>query len=467
MKKFLIAVFCLGFASQLLAITDEEIFRSISLNLSTPGARARAMGGAFIGRADDATAAETNPAGLTILVKPEISLEYRFQNNQTVKTTVFDIPVAPGYDITPSPLPIPDPGMENEPVSAEFQAVDNQESVNELGFFSVVYPFHGISLAFSRFELINTNATVRGDISSSPFHYVERNGFEGAVDVSDVKYGFTGAFRLGSLFSFGAGLEVCDFSFQSNIGAFQKDEQELGAHFRTLVDTSDIGIGFNAGVLIRPDAHISIGAVYRYEPSFDLDVNVINADFGGSPLIRERSGFSTVDFDVPDTVGLGVSIAPTPNVNINIDVVRIFYSQLEGVETGYSLFTHLLPIFENADQITFEVEDKTDVHVGFEYLWTTTHDVVAFRAGYYRQGRNRFFLREAVNPDIEAFLNPIFGNNPGSGINHLTFGGGVTRGNFSLDFAFDLNQKNEVDEINKQEITDGGFQFILSSVFRF
>lgn len=467
MKKFLLAVFCLGFASQLLAITDEEIFRSISLNLSTPGARARAMGGAFIGRADDATAAETNPAGLTILVKPEISLQYRYQNNQTVKTTVVDIPVAPGYDITPSPLPIPDPGNENQPVVAEFQAVDNQKRVNELSFFSVVYPFQGVSLAFSRFELINTNATVSGDISSSPFHYVERNGFDGAVDVSDVKYAFTAAFKLGSKASFGVGLDICDFSFTSNIGAFQKDEQELGAHFRTLVDTNDTKIGFNAGVLIRPTQVISVGAVYRYEPKFDLDVNVINTDFGGSPLIRERSGFSSVEFDVPDTLGVGVSIAPTPNVNINVDVLRIFYSQLEPVETGYSLFTHLLPIFDNADQITFEVEDKTDVHAGVEYLMTTTNYVVAFRGGYYRQGRNRFFLREAVNPDIDAFLRPIFGNSPGSGINHYTFGSGLTRGNFSVDFAFDLNQASEVDENNKQEITDGGFQFILSSVFRF
>jgi hypothetical protein len=39
----------------------------VDFRFNNPGARANAMGGAFIGLADDATAAYTNPAGLTIL----------------------------------------------------------------------------------------------------------------------------------------------------------------------------------------------------------------------------------------------------------------------------------------------------------------------------------------------------------------------------------------------------------------
>jgi len=467
MKKFFVVLFCLGFASQLLAITDEEIFRSISLNLSTPGARARAMGGAFIGRADDATAAVTNPAGLSILVKPEVSLEYRYQNPQTFQTNVVQVPVQPGYDITPSPIFPPDPGQLDEPVVAEFHSSDTLEHVSELGFFSVVYPISGLSLAFSRFELINTNATVSGDISSSPFHYVERNGFSGAVDVSDVNYGFSASFKLGHIASVGGTLNISDFSFDSNIGAFQKDETQLGAHFRTIIDQSDNKLGFNVGVLVHPSHKISLGAVYRYEPEYTLTVNVINTDFGGSPLIRERSGLSEVKFDIPDQVGVGVSLAPTQNVTVNLDVVRILYSQLEPVETGYSLFTHLLPIFKQADQINFAVDDKTDVHVGAEYLATTSKYVWAFRGGYYHQGRNRFFLANAANPDISSFLEPIFGNNPGPGINHITTGTGITAGNFSLDFAADFNIKSEQNSPTKGELADPGFQLIISSVFRF
>src|SRR6185369_17997672 len=95
---YVIVIVSILVSSPLFAITDEEIFRAFSLNLTTPGARAIGMGGAFIGRADDATAAETNPAGLTILSRPEISFEYRFRNPRQLSTNVVQIPTAPGYD---------------------------------------------------------------------------------------------------------------------------------------------------------------------------------------------------------------------------------------------------------------------------------------------------------------------------------------------------------------------------------
>ena len=60
-----------------LAITDEEIFRAFPFNLQNFGARAMAIGGAFISLADDSTAAQANPAGLTQLRNPELFAELR------------------------------------------------------------------------------------------------------------------------------------------------------------------------------------------------------------------------------------------------------------------------------------------------------------------------------------------------------------------------------------------------------
>ena len=62
------------------AQTNAEINAGIQFNFSTPGARSLGLGGAFLGLADDATAAYTNPAGLTTLSKPEVSLEVRQWN---------------------------------------------------------------------------------------------------------------------------------------------------------------------------------------------------------------------------------------------------------------------------------------------------------------------------------------------------------------------------------------------------
>ena len=57
-------------------IAGPDVF-GLDFRFNNPGARANAMGGAFIALADDATAAYANPAGLTILTEPEISIEYR------------------------------------------------------------------------------------------------------------------------------------------------------------------------------------------------------------------------------------------------------------------------------------------------------------------------------------------------------------------------------------------------------
>src|SRR6185369_1371458 len=103
---YVIVIVSILVSSPLFAITDEEIFRAFSINLSTPGARAIGMGGAFIGKADDATAAVTNPAGLTLLVKPELAAEWRFSESKTVSTNIVQIPIK-NYDVTPSPTPGP------------------------------------------------------------------------------------------------------------------------------------------------------------------------------------------------------------------------------------------------------------------------------------------------------------------------------------------------------------------------
>lgn len=469
MKKFslfLVALLTFSFASQLLAITDEEIFRSFSLNLSTPGARARGMGGAFIGRADDATAAETNPAGLTLLVRPELAAEYRFSSSRSVATNIIQIPVT-NYDVSPSPIVNPDPGGNLDPGVAEFHANDKRENVNELGFFSVVYPFNGVTIAFSRHELINTDASVSGSLSASPFHFYEANSFAGRVNIADTNYGISAAFKAGDKVSIGGSVKISDFSFESTIKAKQKDQANFGDHFTTTINTNDTEIGFNVGVLVRPTPKISLGAVYRYEPKFTLQAEVLNTDFHPNPLLVQRNGVNEVDFDVPDTLGVGISLSPTPKWNINVDVLRVFYSQMESVDTGYSLFTHLLPIIDNANQFTFAVDDGTDIHAGAEYLITGSKYTSALRFGYYHESRNRFFLDSAANRDIDNFLRPIFGSNPGNDVSHWTLGTGFTFSQFQFDAAVDFSQPDDVNQGNKQEISDGGFDVILSGVYRF
>src|SRR5512134_3069013 len=71
---------------------DIEALSGLQFNFGNPGARSLGMGGAFLGLADDASAAEANPAGLTILRKAEISVEARNYEEQQLFTTSGTFP---------------------------------------------------------------------------------------------------------------------------------------------------------------------------------------------------------------------------------------------------------------------------------------------------------------------------------------------------------------------------------------
>src|SRR5437660_1320745 len=77
----------------------------LQFNLSDPGARSLGLGGAFTGLADDATASYANPAGLTNLSIPEISIEGRywnFSNFYTDRGHAFGPPSMMGIDTLPN-----------------------------------------------------------------------------------------------------------------------------------------------------------------------------------------------------------------------------------------------------------------------------------------------------------------------------------------------------------------------------
>jgi len=81
LKRLMIVIFPLVFlffaCTGAWAVVVGPDILGLDFRFNNPGARANAMGGAFIGLTDDATAAYTNPAGLTILTEPEFSVEYK------------------------------------------------------------------------------------------------------------------------------------------------------------------------------------------------------------------------------------------------------------------------------------------------------------------------------------------------------------------------------------------------------
>lgn len=115
--------------------TDADGFVQFEFNFNTPGARAVGMGGAFISIADDATAAEANPAGLTALLTRELSFEaklirYRREIALFAHRGTFD--------------------------SFEVVSKDFYNNVVSPAFISLVWPvWNRITLSAFRHELVN------------------------------------------------------------------------------------------------------------------------------------------------------------------------------------------------------------------------------------------------------------------------------------------------------------------------
>jgi len=112
------------------AQTNIETFSQLQFNFNNPGARAAGIGGAFIAIADDATAAEANPAGLTALIQPEISAELKAVQ---YSRNIFNF------------------SSEGSQGSFSLVGKDFDNSIVSPSFFSLVYPLSNIT--FSVFSL--------------------------------------------------------------------------------------------------------------------------------------------------------------------------------------------------------------------------------------------------------------------------------------------------------------------------
>src|SRR2546426_2311587 len=71
-----LAVVTLGSTSRVWAQTNEEAFEQFQWQIAKPGAKATAMGGAFLASADEVSAAIANPAGLISVGRPRASVEF-------------------------------------------------------------------------------------------------------------------------------------------------------------------------------------------------------------------------------------------------------------------------------------------------------------------------------------------------------------------------------------------------------
>lgn len=418
----------LGCAGSAFAITDSETNASIPFSFSSPGARSLGMAGAFLGLADDATAAYTNPAGLTQLVQTEVSLEARH--------TSYSTPYIDGGNAAISPF------------SASGLNISEADSSNtNPSYLSVVIPRDRWAFAFYRHELARfdtdfatLNGANVGDFRLFPFRSI--------ADLKIVSLGAAAAFKASDRVSLGFGLARYDFRFDTaTVRVDDIDPNDIKVASRQFQNGDDNAFGFNIGARFKLSDAVSLGATYRKAPRFDYDaVNVLYSDVNGNPLPQPQiiTALSNVRFDIPDIFGVGLSWRPTDALVVNFDIDRVMYSQLtDDINT-------LFDIQQAANYL--ELEDGTEVHLGAEYTFANMSAPFSIRAGMWHDPRHSVAFRGTPSDPPQAVLATLFAGGRGAE-NHYSVGGGWAFKSFQLDFAADLS--------------DGLDTYSVSGVYRF
>ncbi len=437
------------------AQTNAEVNAGLQFNFSTPGARSLGLGGAFVGLADDATAAFTNPAGLTILTRPEVSLEGRswtYTHETPIRGRAFGTPSEIGVDTI-----------------SGIQTFDYENDVSGLSFASFVYPRGRWAFAVYRHSLADFEAQVANEgpffETTTPASQFRFFPIRASMDLEIVNYGVSGAFRIAEGLSLGIGIAYYEFEIDSLTRRFDfsnPDEAGPGGfrgppdfspgnvvNFQTQIGDDD-DVAAIAGLLWQASPRWSFGAVYRQGPSFELQAR--NVAGAAAPVPNQEFAVQTAEFNVPDVYGLGIAFRPTDALTVTLDYDHVEYSALtENVVNIFREPADTSPETRAAlDRL--QIDDGDEVHLGFEYVFFNVRNPVAVRLGTYHDPDHRmaFEGQPDGSPDQRS-LATIF--REGDDELHYSLGLGVVFGGFQVDAAADFSDPVET--------------YSLSGVYRF
>jgi long-subunit fatty acid transport protein len=371
------------------AQTNERIYEDLDFRFVTPGARAVGMGKTFIGLGDDATAAASNPAGLSNLLEQEFSIEFigtqikheRFIPSDNGLTQTFG-----DYVVTPS-------------------------------FLSYVVPARRATVSFFRQAVQNYRESYGFDQRYIPSLDAYEDGSFGTISVQSDNYGVSGAFVANAKLSIGGSFSYSTLSLasQGRSGAPSvRDGVLIRSNPQNGTDTIDADAAWSwvGGVLFKPVRTVAIGATYHSRATFNVETtffgSFLRTRIPGDPDTREsvvRTGDSfIVDYVLPSRYAVGASWRPLRSLTLAADWSRILYS--ERVTDRFLIVDFHDPdaglvVDETTrvcrDPCNFYVPDISEVHVGGEYRWYRPSFTLALRAGAFSDPDHQLRFRSGGN----------------------------------------------------------------------
>jgi long-chain fatty acid transport protein len=340
-----ISLSSLLFFIHFLMLSFPEISHGHGFANSAQGPKATAMGGAFTAIADDPTACFYNPAGIAYLDGTQV----------LAGSTVFTNWDAEFVSAGNSQIPGVTRGDEFK-LKGETSALPFVHATHSLA--------EGLGFGFSAYSMW-------GQKNLWP------DGWEGrfAPGGKEAKIGSyrvqaVGAYAPSEKFAVSAGLyhEWLDLSMRQSVWS-----QLLVTEFDYSIEGCSDGTGWLAGILVRPNEYISLGATYRSGVRHSLD----SLDVGISPEISafgiESTGGS-MNFSTPAMLNVGTALA-WEKWTLAFDVQWTQWSAQDVLDISFER-----PVFGNTgSRLQKKWNDTVTYGVGIEYACS---EAVKLRAGY-------------------------------------------------------------------------------------
>lgn len=381
------------------------------LNLNSLGTKAVAMGGAFVGLADDFSAVYWNPAGAVQFDKKYFGF--------------YGVDIIPSgtYKFSVGPLTYVDAQTQTKHYLAGLAAYYQPVTENVVAGIGLYSPsglgakWDGNDFAALTFQ--------------SPYKWESKVGM---FTISPLI-----AFKVHEMVSVGASLNI-------NYGMFKiathAGDSELGINLGQYEESlTGWGVGATLGVLFKPHEKFSVGATVRTPSKIDfggdIEISLLNllGMVPGTPLYGANIPTkSTVNRNVswPWWVAVGVAVKPLDNLTVTGDIQWTQWSTIDVMESTYGDIIWALVV---ETERPLHWDDVMQVRFGAEY----TYKQFAFRGGYY------WDPSPAPNKTMSVLL-------PSFDFNVLTAGIGYFLDGLNIELGIEylMGKERDVDYLKKQ-----------------
>jgi long-subunit fatty acid transport protein len=317
------------------------------------GARALALGNAFVALADDATAANWNPGGLSQLTRPEVS--FALQGVSRHEDTNIDFPTDDTLDLAEfnyvsAVLPFDRFGrhmvfslsyLNQFRFDKDFFA--HSEKSSEFQTPGPIGPFGPVTPLFTTFDERNDRSHASGSLSSltpalgfdigkklslGVAVNIWNDGVTGNSAFSRTRYSDNFQTLSRTITNQGTGAKTTETMPRQDLGT-STDHNQYAV---------DEGYSFSVGALYRVNQHLSLGVVVKPAYTLELDhQRVVTQVISGATVVPVDLDLDS-ELEFPWVVAAGAAIRPNDQLTVSADLTWTQWSEYRfrsnGVESN-------------------------------------------------------------------------------------------------------------------------------------